>query len=139
MASRVIPGLRYRDAHAAIAWLEKVFGFKRQAVYEGANGTVDHAQLTLGGGMVMLGSLREQRGQPSDEVRQPDELGMVETQAPYVIVDDVRAVYAAAMKAGGTSLAEPVEMSYGGWGCGFRDPEGHVWHVGEYDPWTSAG
>src|SRR5579875_1569161 len=54
--STVIPALRYRDAHAALEWLERVLGFTRQALYEGPNHTVAHAQLTRGGGMVMLGS-----------------------------------------------------------------------------------
>lgn len=134
MPSRVIPGLRYRNAHAAIAWLELVFGFKRKAVYDGPNGTVAHAELTLGDGMLMLGSVRD----TADEMRQPDEVRMAVTQAPYVIVDDARAVFAKAVTAGGSPLGEPVEMSYGGWGCSFRDPEGHVWHVGEYDPWSLA-
>ncbi len=137
MSSRVIPGLRYRDAHAAIAFLEKVFGFHRQAVYEAPNGTLEHAQLTLGTGMIMLGTVRGERGASPDEIAQPEDIGMMETQAPYIIVDDVKAVYASAIAAGGTTLREPIEMSYGGWGCSFRDPEGHVWHVGDYNPWTS--
>ena len=32
--STIIPSLRYRDAHAAIEWLVRVFGFQKQAVYE---------------------------------------------------------------------------------------------------------
>ena len=47
-ASAIIPCLRYRDAHAAIAWLEQAFDFKPQAVY--ADGAiVYHAQLDYGG------------------------------------------------------------------------------------------
>jgi uncharacterized glyoxalase superfamily protein PhnB len=52
----VIPGHRYRNAPAAIDWLCKVFGFERHAVYEGEPGTIARAELTLGGGMIMLGS-----------------------------------------------------------------------------------
>jgi uncharacterized glyoxalase superfamily protein PhnB len=55
--SVVIPSLRYKDAHAAIAWLEKVFGFVRHAVYDGPEGTVAHAELRFGTGMIMLGSV----------------------------------------------------------------------------------
>ena len=51
----IIPCLRYRDAVAAIDWLCTAFGFERHAVYADGN-TVHHAQLTVGNGMVMLGS-----------------------------------------------------------------------------------
>jgi uncharacterized glyoxalase superfamily protein PhnB len=54
--STVITGLRYRNAPAAIDWLSKVFGFERHAVHEGPDGTIGHAELTLGGGMIMLGT-----------------------------------------------------------------------------------
>ena len=52
----IIPTLRYKDAKAAIDFLERAFGFERKAVYEDGDGTVGHAELTHGRGMVMLGS-----------------------------------------------------------------------------------
>ena len=56
--STIIPALRYRDAHQAIDFLVRAFGFAKQAVYDGPDGTVAHAQLTFGNGMVMLGRRR---------------------------------------------------------------------------------
>ena len=55
----VIPALQYRDAPAAIDFLCMAFGFEKKAVYEGEGGSIAHAQLTLGNGMVMLGSVKE--------------------------------------------------------------------------------
>ena len=55
----IIPALQYRDARAAIAFLCRAFGFKEKAVYDGPDGSVAHAELTLGNGMVMLGSVKE--------------------------------------------------------------------------------
>ena len=52
--SAVIPAHRYRNAPAAIDWLCKVLGFERHVVYEGENGTIAHAELSLGGGMIMM-------------------------------------------------------------------------------------
>jgi uncharacterized glyoxalase superfamily protein PhnB len=52
----VIPALRYRDAAAAIDWLCRAFGFERHLVVPGENGGIAHAQLTMGNGMIMLGS-----------------------------------------------------------------------------------
>jgi hypothetical protein len=56
--STVIPALRYANAPAAIDWLCQVLGFERHQVYPGENGTIAHAELTLGGGMIMLGSAK---------------------------------------------------------------------------------
>ena len=57
--STIMPGLRYQDAAAAIEWLCNVLGFERHAVYPGPDGTIGHAELTLNGGMVMLGSQKD--------------------------------------------------------------------------------
>jgi hypothetical protein len=82
-ASTVIPALRYRNTPTAIEWLCKAFGFKKQAVYPNPDGTTAHAQLTLGTGMVMLGSVTN--GSPyGNLIKQPDEIGRLETQPPYL-------------------------------------------------------
>jgi uncharacterized glyoxalase superfamily protein PhnB len=54
-----IPTLRYRDAAAAIEWLCRAFGFERHLVVPGDAGTIAHAQLRFGNGMIMLGSARD--------------------------------------------------------------------------------
>ena len=51
----LFPILIYKDAHGAIEFLERAFGFERHEVH-GENGTVQHAQLRLGSEMVMLSS-----------------------------------------------------------------------------------
>lgn len=53
----VIPCLRYRDAPAAIEWLCSTFGFEKHLVVPNDDGTITHAQLAFGHGMVMLGSV----------------------------------------------------------------------------------
>ena len=55
----IIPCMRYHDAPAAIDWLCKALCFERQLVVRGENDTIAHAQLRLGNGMIMLGSVRE--------------------------------------------------------------------------------
>ncbi len=55
----VISCLRYRDAPAAIDWLQRAFGFEPQLVVPDAHGGIAHAQLRFGNGMVMLGSARD--------------------------------------------------------------------------------
>jgi len=94
--------MRYRDAHAAIDWLCKAFGFERHAVYENEQGRVMHAQLMHGNGMLMLSDARpEGVGQ---YMAQPDEIGGRETQCVYVVVSDCKAHYERAKAAGVTVL-----------------------------------
>jgi uncharacterized glyoxalase superfamily protein PhnB len=57
--SSVIPGMTYRNAPEAIEWLCRVFGFQKHAVHPGPDNTIMHAELTLGGGMIMLGSVND--------------------------------------------------------------------------------
>lgn len=56
MTSGVIPTMRYENANDAIEWLCDVLGFRKQIVVPGQNGTIAHAQLRLGDGMIMLSS-----------------------------------------------------------------------------------
>src|SRR5215210_4250520 len=58
----IYPALRYRDARAAIEWLERAFGLETHAAYEGPDGTIAHAELRHGDGMIMLGSEGETPG-----------------------------------------------------------------------------
>jgi len=131
----IIPCLRYRDAPAAIDWLCTAFGFHRHAVYADGD-TVHHAQLTFGNGMIMLGSAHVQ-SEWSDRIVQPEEVGERETQSPCVIVRDVDAHYRQATAAGATIVVDIADQGYGGRGYACRDPEGHLWWFGSYDPWKA--
>jgi uncharacterized glyoxalase superfamily protein PhnB len=134
--STVIPGLRYRNAMPMIEWLCSAFGFEKQAVYEGPEGVIMHAQLTFGSGMIMIASVNN--GMPASSLlKQPDEIGGAETQTPYLIVSDIDAVYASAKLAGAKMVIDLEEKEYGGKAFSCRDPEGHIWHVGTYDPWET--
>jgi uncharacterized glyoxalase superfamily protein PhnB len=132
MSRTVIPTLRYRDALRMIGWLCGVFGFARHAVYEDGQGRIAHAQLTLGSGMIMLGSARD------DEFGRlqatPAALGGT-TQSPYIVASDADEVYRRAKAAGAEIVIEIKDEDYGGRVFSCRDPEGHLWNIGTYDPW----
>ncbi|MEO6518340.1 MAG: VOC family protein [Pseudoxanthomonas sp.] len=133
--STIIPCLRYRNAPAAIAWLCDAFGFQKQAVYaDGA--TVHHAQLTFGNGMVMLGST-DHGSEWGRQIVQPEHIDLRETQSPCVIVTDAEAHYARAKAAGALIVLELADQEYGGRGYACKDPEGHLWWFGSYDPWIN--
>ena len=137
--STAIPALRYRDAHTAIEWLKQAFGFTVQALHEGPGNTVAHAQLVLsnsnGRGMIMLGSASNE-GEWAKQMVQPTEIGGRNTSSIALIVPDATELYASARAAGAEIFMKLEEMPYGGKAFGCKDPEGHMWSVGEYDPWT---
>jgi len=133
--STVIPALRYRDAAAAIDWLCNVFGFNRHAVHDGPNGTIAHAELTLGGGMIMLGS--EKDDDYGRNFKSPAELGGVETRSAYIVVEDADAAYARAQVARAEIVRPLQNTPYGSREFAVRDPEGHSWSAGTYDPWAA--
>ena len=131
--STVIPSFRYNDAKAAIEWLSNVFGFERHAVYETPDGLIGHAELTLNGGMIMLGSQRDD--EHGKRFKSPNELGGVETRSSYLVVADADAAYARAQAAGATIIRPIQNTDYGSREFAVLDPEGHSWSAGTYDPW----
>ena len=133
--SPVIPTLRYRDAPAAIDWLCRVLGFAEHLVVPGEDGAVAHAQLTLGDGMIMLGSDRDDEYGRLMKVPGPDGAN---TQSACIVVDDPHAVHAGAVAAGAEIVCPLENPEYGGAFFACRDPEGHVWNVGSYDPWVTS-
>jgi uncharacterized glyoxalase superfamily protein PhnB len=131
----IMPCLRYRNAPAAIEWLCGAFGFEKQVIYPNEDGTIAHAQLTFGNGMIMLGLLPEKETAWGELIKQPDEIGGVETQSPYLIVADPDVLYARAKAAGARIIVEIKDEDYGGRGFSCCDLEGHLWNFGSYDPW----
>ena len=122
MPRDIYPSMRYRDSRAAIDWLERAFGFSRHAVHDGPDGTVAHAELRYGDGLVMLGSWRG-----DDDHRRPGQ-GWA-----YVAVDDLEAHLGQARAAGAEVVDGPQHEEYGSF-YGARDPEGNLWSFGTYRP-----
>ena len=137
MGSTLIPCLRYQDAYGAIDWLCRCFGFQKRNVIPSKNGGVAHAELVLGDGMVMLGSHLDDR--LGELIVPPGRVGGVQTQTTWVQVADADEVYARVVDSGATVVQEIDDASFGGRTFACRDPEGHVWHVGTWNAWTSSG
>jgi uncharacterized glyoxalase superfamily protein PhnB len=124
----VYPSLYYDDAAAALDFLERAFGFTRRLVVPGPDGRVVHAELTLGTGIVMLGSARPERGCLS-----PRGLAGV-SGGLSVRIGDPDAHCARARAAGALIVQEPRDEEYGARGYLARDPEGHLWCFATYRP-----
>lgn len=132
----VIPTLRYQAAPAAIEWLCEAFGFEKHLMVPGEGGTIAHAQLVFGNGMIMLGSALDRE---FDKLQKPpNALGNVPSQSPYVIVEDADKHYARAVAAGAEIVMDIKDEDHGGRGYSCRDPEGHIWNFGTYDPWAAV-
>ena len=121
----IYPVLKYKDAHAAIDFLEKAFGFERRSVHPGENGGVAHAELTFGDEFVMLGSTSE-----GDE-RFNQGAGRTSV---YLVVDDPDPRFERAKSAGAEIVMEPADQDYGSRDFVVRDPEGNLWSFGTYGP-----
>ena len=129
----IVPSLSYRDAPAAIEWLCRAFGFEKHLVVPAEDGTIVHAQLVFGNGMIMLGSARrDDSGKPREPLHAADGPAW---KSPYVIVEDVDAHHARAAAAGARVTMPPEDQDYGGRLYSCRDPEGNLWNFGSYDPW----
>jgi uncharacterized glyoxalase superfamily protein PhnB len=124
MPRTISPTYQYRDARAAIDFLERAFGFERVVVYEGEDGReIAHAELRHGDGWVMLGSLDD------SGLTTPPGAG-----SAYVVVEDADALHARAAEAGAEIVRPPFDTDYGSRDFTARDPEGNVWHFGTYAP-----
>jgi uncharacterized glyoxalase superfamily protein PhnB len=128
----IFPALRYRDAPAALDWLTKAFGFEEKVVHRNEDGTIGHAELRLGAGLVMFGGYQEDGwmgGGPPDP--------LASTISVYVVVDDPAGHYEQAKAHGATIVRELEEMDYGSTEYTARDPEGNLWSFGTYDPYRT--
>lgn len=126
--SDIYPCLYYRDASAAIEWLERAFGFRKRLVVPGPDNRIAHSELSLGSSVVIAGSAKPERGWVS-----PRDLPAV-NQLICMYVDDVDAHYARAVAAGAEIIGELRDTDYGSRGYECRDPEGNVWCFGNYRP-----
>jgi uncharacterized glyoxalase superfamily protein PhnB len=122
----IYTALRYRDAAAAIDWLEQAFGFQTTARHEGPDGTIAHAELRLGESLIML-------GQGAEDLQEPPESPRSARMTIYVAVEDVDGLHGRAQGAG-ADVSDLVEQDYGSRDFSARDLEGNHWSFGTYVP-----
>jgi uncharacterized glyoxalase superfamily protein PhnB len=109
--------LSYRDAPAAIDWLEAI-GLQVVIRQPGNDGTVLHAELRLGDAVVMLASA-------DADYTVPPLVGRSTGSGLYLLVGDVGAIYGAAIEAGATAVFAPETTEWGTERARVLDPEGH--------------
>jgi uncharacterized glyoxalase superfamily protein PhnB len=113
LAADVIPVLNYADVRAAVAWLERAFGFRERLAI------ADHrSQMTWAGGAVVVASAAPGLPAPA-------------AHSVMVRVTDIDAHCAHARSHGARIVNEPTTYPYGERQYTAVDPDGHVWTFSE--------
>jgi DNA-binding transcriptional MerR regulator/uncharacterized glyoxalase superfamily protein PhnB len=120
-AQRRISLLVYRDLETAYDFLVEVFTLGPGSLTRSTDGTVVHAEVQAGDGVVWLHPERPEHGLAS-----PQTVGAA-TSSMVVIVDDVDAHFRHASARGARIDYEPVDQPYGYREYSVRDPEGGLW------------
>ena len=121
-APTIFPEVLYRDAHEAIDWMERAMGFRCSLRVPADDGSLRHAEMRLGEGVVFVGS-----APASGEFK-----GL--THFVNLNVDDPDAHAARAGAAGATIVMAPQQSPFGARFYAARDPEGVLWWVSTYVP-----
>jgi PhnB protein len=110
----VTPYLIVSDVPRLLRFLSEAFGASERMRLPRADGSVMHAEVTIGDSIVMM-------GEPTDK------FGPMPASI-YLRVDDADAAYRKALEAGGTSISEPADQPHAGerYG-GVKDPCGNHW------------
>lgn len=127
MEPTMFPYFSYRDASAALDWLEDAFGFERVVAYPDEDGTIVHAEMRFGGGALMMGT-----ADPSP-VADPDAVSP-NAHGIYVRVEDVDAHFERAKEAGATVVYPPQDTEFGTRRYRVLDLGGYEWSFGSYAP-----
>ena len=118
----IVPQVPYHDIAAALAFLERAFGFREIATARvtAPDGRIGHAMLEFGDGRIGIG------GQGGHGAQSPKS-GGVESQYISVYVDDVDAHHARALAAGARIAMGLRNQFWGDRTYEALDLEGHRW------------
>ena len=115
-----------RDAKAAIVFYGKAFDAKEKFRLAEAGGRIGHAEIELGGHIVMLSEPFPEMGVVAPEPGRPT------VSCVHLHVDDADAVIRRAVAAGATLVRPPQDAFYGERSGRVRDPFGHEWLIGHH-------
>jgi uncharacterized glyoxalase superfamily protein PhnB len=118
--------LSYLDPKAALRWLEEAFSFEPFMVILDEQENLLHSEMRFREGVIMVGT------EWSADHKSPRSVGGKNTQTVHVhLEEDVDAHCERARRAGAVILQEPADQFYGDRTYRCKDPEGHIWTVGQ--------
>jgi len=112
-----------RDAAKAIDFYRRAFGATELFRLPMPGGRIGHAELRIGGGVVMLADEMPEMG-----YKGPAALGGTPVSLMFYVAD-VDAAFAKALAAGGTVTKPLQNQFYGDRSGTLTDPFGHVWTI----------
>jgi len=121
---RVSPHLTIEGAANAIEFYKGVFGANERMRMAMPNGAVAHAEIEIGGSVVMIG----EANLPVETDPSPKSLGGSPVSL-FVYVENVDDVFRRAVDEGAQGVSEPDDHFYGDRVATFDDPFGHRWNV----------
>jgi PhnB protein len=124
--STVTPYLVIQGAGAAIDYYKKVFGAIERMRMDAPGGMIGHAELTIGGSMIMLADEFPDMG-----YRGPKAFGGSPVSL-MLYVANVDEVFKRALDAGAKPLRPVADQFYGDRMGTLEDPFGHVWTIGTH-------
>jgi PhnB protein len=122
----VTPYLTVHDGAGALDWYADVFGAVIGQRVVGGDGTIAHAEFTIGVAPFYLSDEFPDMG-----VTSPRTLGGT-TVAIHLTVGDVDAAFGRAVDAGAESLSEPADQPHGARHGTLLDPYGHRWMLSQH-------
>jgi PhnB protein len=120
---RVSPHLSIAGVGEALEFYCGVLGASVRMRMDAPDGLVVHAEIALGGSVIMLGDAALPNSDPS-----PKTLGGTPVSL-FVYVEDVDDVFRRAVEAGAQAVSEPAFHFYGDRVATIDDPFGHRWSV----------
>ena len=112
----VTPYLTVRGAAKIIEFLKQAFGAKlSHEPIKRPDGTLMHAQVIIGDSRIMIA--------------EENEMAKATTSTMYLYVPNVDSVFKQAVKAGGQTIMEPMDMFYGDRSGGVKDASGNSWFI----------
>jgi uncharacterized glyoxalase superfamily protein PhnB len=122
----LISAICYRDPKTALKFLEAAFGFELFMLIEDGEGNLVHSEMRHGNAAVMVGN------EWSEDHKSPSSIGGKNTQTVHITVEaDIDAHCERARAAGFEIIMAPEDQFYGDRTYRCRDPEGHIWTVGQ--------
>ena len=121
--SVVSPYLIIRGAARALEFYSQALGAKERMRLPMPNGQIGHAEIEIGGSVIMMGD-----ESPEMNCRSPESFGGSPVSL-HVYVEDVDAVVANAVKHGAKVTRAVEDQFYGDRSGTIEDPFGHTWHL----------